>query len=404
MESMVEVEKVMKEIRESAKVIRFEMSKGVVKNKVSLDLHSCLGPLTGVGNYTFELAKRLHSGNRIEYQGNVFNHFRDYDTELLKKNLSYKLSESVFIPQGAIDKLPAWFPFGYSDVFGRSDITHFFQYVVPPKVKGKIVNTIYDMVLMRFPETMEKGNYEVMKNRLFSSIERSNRLITISEFSKREIIELTGYPKEKIDIVYPAASISNTCADRKVVLEKYNITKPFLLFVGSIEPRKNLERLIQAFCKFKSGGGYDGQLVLCGASGWKNERIHEAAETSPYSHDIIFTGYVTVEERNALYKNASAFVFPSIYEGFGIPPLEAMYWGCPVICSNAASLPEVGGDSVCYVDPYSEEDIAEGIDRVLNDREYEKKLVISGKEQCRKFSWDTSAKALEAVYCKMCVE
>ena len=138
-------------------------------------------------------------------------------------------------------------------------------------------------------------------------------------------------------------------------------------------------------------------MILAGGNGWQNDEIYQTAKASPYSKEIIFTGYLSNAEKNGLYQNAELFVFPSLYEGFGMPPLEAMHWGCPVVTSNAASLPEVVGDAAELVDPLDEEHIANGIRRVLSDDARRNELIMLGNQQARKYTWEDSARRLKAV-------
>ena len=199
---------------------------------------------------------------------------------------------------------------------------------------------------------------------------------------------------EKICIVPCAPSIGTDIVPLQKLAERYGITTPYLLYVGTIEPRKNLVRLIRAFERLKREAGIRHQLVLAGGSGWNNEEIYRTAAESPYARDILFTGFVSAAEKNALYKNAAAFVFPTLYEGFGIPPLEAMHFGCPVVTSNAASLPEVVGNAAHLVDPLSEISIAEGIFQLLSDKSYCAALTANGYVQEKKYTWESSADKL----------
>ena len=214
---------------------------------------------------------------------------------------------------------------------------------------------------------------------------------------------MLGVPKEKISVVYNAPSLASNSADYGEICKKFGIRSEYILFVGTIEPRKNVSRLLQAFDLLKGGYKLPHQLVLAGGKGWQDEQIFQTLQNTRFADDIVRTGYVSAEEKNALYQNASVFVFPSVYEGFGIPPLEAMTWGCPVVCANAASLPEVVGDAAELVDPMDESSIANGILRVLTDHEYAQQLIEKGRAQARKFSWDRSAEQLFAV-CKEVLE
>ena len=246
---------------------------------------------------------------------------------------------------------------------------------------------------------MKKSNYQHLTRGLDYSVKRSDKIVTVSHFSKQEIQKYLKVPEEKISVVYNAPSLTEGTADYDAVCKKYGIRGDYILFVGTIEPRKNVARLLRAFDLLKGDSKIPHQLVLAGGKGWQDEQIFQTFQSIKCSNDIVFTGYVSAEEKNTLYQNASAFVFPSIYEGFGIPPLEAMTWGCPVVCAEAASLPEVVGEAAELVDPLDEASIARGILRILSDHDYTSGLIQKGKLRAKEFSWERSAERLFAV-CK----
>jgi glycosyltransferase involved in cell wall biosynthesis len=174
-------------------------------------------------------------------------------------------------------------------------------------------------------------------------------------------------------------------------LGKYpSLPEKFILSVGSLEPRKNLSGLLQAFGQMKSRWGKEFKLVLAGLQGWENKTIWE--QIQQLGDDVLYLGYVPITELGKLYNLASLFVYPSFYEGFGLPPLEAMACGCPVVVSNAASLPEVCGEAAHYVNPYEVESIAAGIEKVLRDDAYRKDLIGKGLARTEQFTWEKSAR------------
>lgn len=366
--------------------------------RVALELQPCCGNRTGIGNYTYELAKRLRPGDGLSFQGNLFNFCGRNDNQSALSGIHMPLAQNQLMPYGVYRRLWNIVPFSYDRLFPPVDITHFFNYIVPPRVKGKVITTIHDMTYLRFPETMDAKNLRRIKKGIMYSIEASELILTISEFSKREIMELLGIPAERIAIVYYAASLSERSADFAKVSELYHIRQPYLLYVGTIEPRKNLKRLLRAYGKLKQEANTPHQLVLAGGRGWRCDDIYQTAAEIPGSKDVVFCGYVSSEIKNALYQNASAFVFPSLYEGFGIPPLEAMTFGVPVVCADAASLPEVVGDCAKLVRPEDEFSIAEGIYQVLSNPSYAQLLGKAGRERAKMFSWDSSAQKLKGIY------
>lgn len=365
---------------------------------VALELQPCWGQLTGIGHYTHELAKRLVPTGEVSFQGNLFNFAGRHDNSFLHDTMPFFVRENKLMPYGIYRRLWKLIPVGYEAFFGEADVTHFFNYIVPPRISGKVITTVHDMTHIRFPETVDKRNLRRLRQGLDYSLARSELIVTSSVFSKKEIVELCGIPEEKIRVIYPAPSISGGTCDRDKLFRRLGISKDYLLYVGTIEPRKNLIRLLKAFEQLRKRKKIDCQMVLCGGNGWKNEEFYKTLEDIDYRDDILLTGYLPTDERNVLYANASVFVYPSIYEGFGIPVLEAMYWETPVICSDAASLPEAGGDAACYVDPLSVESIAEGICRVKTDQAYSETLIARGKQQCKLFSWDDSTKKLIDLY------
>lgn len=362
--------------------------------KVALELQPCCGNRSGIGTYTYEIAKRVFNTDTTQIRGNLFNFRNTKNIKTWFNEVRFPIQEFKFLPYCIYRRIWHVLPIPYNIFFPKADVNIFFDYIVPPRISGHVISVIHDLTFLRFPETMSKRNRRRIQNDIKYSIERSDMLITITEFSKSELIDLLEIPSDKIKIVSPAPSLALDAEDFTDLSYRYNITKPFLLYVGTIEPRKNLVRLMQAFEWLKSKKGMPHQLVLAGGLGWKNNEIQDAIGKSPYKKDIIMTGYITDKEKNTLYQAADLFVFPSVYEGFGIPPLEAMTFGCPVVSSNTASLPEVVGDAAELVDPMNVESIAEGMWKVLSNDLYRAELVQKGYQQAEKFNWDDSAKKL----------
>lgn len=366
--------------------------------KVALELQPCLGQRSGIGIYTYELAKRLQNTETLSFQGNVFNFMGRNDNSASLCGVSMELAENCSMPYGVYRRIWDKVPFSYSKRFPAADITHFFNYIVPPRVDGTVISSIYDMTYLRYPETMDERNLKRIQRDILYSVERSQRIVTISEFSKSEIVSLLQVDPAKIDIVYTNASLHHSCASPEVLWERYGVKAPFILYMGTIEPRKNLSMLIRAFSRFKKETGLPHKLVLAGGKGWKSEDIYATAEGSPVKEDMIFTGYISAEEKNALYQQAATFVFPSLYEGFGMPPLEAMHFDTPVICAEAASLPEVVGDGAVLVPPQDELAWCQAMYDVLSQKELREALVRRGHLRTQRFSWASSAQTLKQIY------
>ena len=365
-----------------------------------MELQPCCGKRSGIGAYTYELAKRLKSGDGLEFCGNVFNFAGRNDNSQALEGIFMPIRESRLLPYGVYRRIWDIVPVRYDSLFPRgTDLTVFFNYIVPPRIEGQVMTAVHDMTYLRYPETMAAQNLRRIRRGIRYSVERSSRILTVSEFSRGEIAELLGVPWEKIEVVYPAPPLRPGPADFEGCVRKWGLRRPYLLFVGTIEPRKNIARLLRAFALLKEKDRIPHQLVLAGGRGWRDEEIMETARGIRHGGDVIFTGYVSGDEKSALYRNAEVFVFPSLYEGFGIPPLEAMAHGCPVVCANAASLPEVVGAAAELVDPLDAEGIAEGLRRVISDRGYAGNLREKGRIQARKYTWESSAERLRAL-CK----
>ena len=282
--------------------------------------------------------------------------------------------------------------------FIESDITHFFNYIVPPKVKGKVITTIYDMSYKLYPETLDQKNLIRIVQDIHYSIERSDIIITISENTKKEILEEFKIPEEKVKIIYPSFDTIVSDQSFAEITDKFNIPSRYILYVGNLEPRKNIPALINSFAKLKKESGLDYHLVIAGQKGWLYESIFNTVDDLNISKNVTFTGFISAEDKSALYKNAFLFVYPSLYEGFGIPILEAMSSGIPVVCSNTSSMPEVAGDAALLVDPHKPDDIVDAMYKMLTSEELRSSKIKLGYHQAGKFSWDKSTEKLIKIY------
>lgn len=368
-------------------------------SKVALELQPCCGNRSGIGTYTYELAKRLQNDNELEFTGNIFNFLGLSNNTSSLYDISMPIHTQKIMPYGVYRRIWHTLPFSYNNLFEMADLHIFFDYIVPPRIDGKVITTIHDLTFLRYPETMSKQNLRRITQDIGYSIERSNHVIVVSEFTKKEVIQLLGVSPERISVVYNAPSISKEIIEWDKVGTKFKIKKPYLLYVGTIEPRKNIIRIIQAYEQLKNEVGISHQLILAGGMGWNTEEIHKIIDKSLYKEEIVLTGYISGVEKNTLYSNATAFIFPSLYEGFGIPPLEAMHFGCPVVCTNAASLPEVVGNSAELVNPLDKVSIAQGVWNVLFQDGRANELKERGYGRIKNFSWEISSQQLKKI-CK----
>jgi glycosyltransferase involved in cell wall biosynthesis len=259
--------------------------------------------------------------------------------------------------------------------------------------------TIHDLAFKYFPETFTQK--DLLKINLLTrlAVTSADRIITISESSKKDILKFYPSAKaENIRVIYHGfdPDVFAGARDRAKETEiknRYGIDGPYLLYIGAIQPRKNLELLADAFDKVRAGGELPSlKLVLVGEKAWLSDGVFKKIEASPHKNDILCLGRVEFETLGHLLRGAEAFVFPSLYEGFGIPVLEAFAARVPVICADNSSLPEVGGDAVVYFDGKNATDLAEKIKKVLSDENLRKTCVEKGLERIKKFSWEKCAK------------
>ena len=381
---------------ESNLIISFEVSPLV--NDVKTGIGYCeSGQVTEIS--------KAHSGtDRIKFE---FFSLRNHDRKLariepyLMDNCEINMSRfSGFIYKA----VSTFIPLPYSWFFGKgSDITHFFNYIVPPFVHGKKVVTIHDMVYKAFPETMNSKTRILLNLAMNKSMKRADAVVTDSEFSRSEIIKYFPQYRDKVEVVPCGVDCDmfKPVQDRSIIEKvkaNHNIKGKYFLYLGTLEPRKNLTRLVKAYEILSRRKEDCPLLVLAGGKGWLYDEIFEEVNKSGLGDKVIFTQYIPGEEICPLMNGAEAFVFPSLYEGFGMPPLEAMACGTPVIVSGSASLPEVVGDCGLIVDAYSEESLADAMGKIADNEELRKQLSEKGIIRAREFSWKKSAEKLYTIY------
>lgn len=277
----------------------------------------------------------------------------------------------------------------------RRELDIFFSptHYLPLHIPCPSVISILDVSYIKFPKAFKKRDLYQLKLWGKYSINKASKIITISEASKNDIINYYGAASSKVVVVYPGIKDM----DKKVkinIRSKYNIKEDYILFVGTLQPRKNLTNLIEAFSEVRDKNI---NLVIVGKKGWMFEEILAAPKKYGVSERVRFIDNVSDEDLPEFYSNALCFVLPSLYEGFGLPILEAMQNGCPVITSKVSSLPEAGGDAALYINPHDSSDITDKLDRVLSDGELREDMVKKGFEQVKKFSWEHTARNVLSV-------
>lgn len=287
-------------------------------------------------------------------------------------------------------------------LLNRKKLDVFFSptHYLPPFGPGNSVISVLDVSYLYFPELFTKKDLIQLKEWTKFSAKKAKKILTISESSKSDIIKEYKVSESKVVVVYPGVkqvssvrqaqdkSIKYQVLSMDKLREKFGIDGKYILFVGTLQPRKNIVKLIEAFSKLDK----DLELVIVGRKGWQYEEILSAPDKYGVKDKVRFLDSVTSEDLPSFYKNAEFFILPSLYEGFGLPVLEAMSYGCPVITSNISSLPEAGGDGALYVDPGDVNDIALKMKKLLEDDKLRNDLIKKGYDQVKKFSWEKSAR------------
>jgi glycosyltransferase involved in cell wall biosynthesis len=288
------------------------------------------------------------------------------------------------------------------------DLFHTPHYVLPVLTRRPAVVTVHDCIHLLFPQYLPgRLAFAYARSMMGNAVRRSQLVLTVSEASRHDILRF--YPQadpERIHVV-PNAIDESLLAhpgeeEMERVRERYQIHGRFILYAGNIKPHKNLERLVTAFAHLRRRGGFaDGKLFIIGDQMHEASALRRRVEAEGVRQDVRFFGFVPDRTLAALYRLAAVFAFPSLYEGFGLPPLEAMACGTPVVTSRISSIPEVVGDAALLVDPYDVEDIAGALERSLTDEPLRQELVARGLRRARQFSWDRSVRAIHAMYMRV---
>lgn len=293
-------------------------------------------------------------------------------------------------------ELPAWVDRDNVDVFWGTQ--HILPIRMPKRIKA--VLTVCDLVHLVFPETMKRLNFLINKYLIPPSVNRTDAIVTISDWTMKDVVKYL-HPQNKImevtylgvgDHMYPRDPEKS----KRSVAQKFGVAGPFILTVGTFEPRKNINGLFKAFSLIADKIPHS--IVIVGQKGWKNKEIIDEVKRSNIQHRVRLLGYVADGDLPELYSAAELFVFPSLYEGFGLPPLEAMTCGVPVVASNISSLPEVVGDAAVLVNPYDPSTIADGIMRIVTNPASRADYIKRGFDQASKFKWEKTAQQMVDVF------
>jgi len=355
--------------------------------------------LTGVGNYTYNLIRELlniYTGKNIiliNYKN--CNNFIPVD-KLIIGNPFEKISKTYL-----------WYPYIFAlnyikECFNNLDIIHN-PYQAPTFFnlkKQKYIITVHDLIQILFPKEVKPLVHLIQKTMLPRTLKTADMVIVVSHSTKYDLIKYLKIPENKIKVIYHGVNKNyKPLSDNEIknIRRKYNLKYPFILYVGGIGGQKNIPTLIKAFYKIKKLG-VPYKLVLTGKKRWKYREIFKLVDKLNLQKDVIFTGYVPEGDLPALYNAADLFVYPSLYEGFGLPPLEAMACGTPVITSNTSSLPEVVGDAGIMVDPYDVDGLAKAMYEVLTNDGLREELRKRGLKRAKLFNWKKCAEEHLRVY------
>jgi glycosyltransferase involved in cell wall biosynthesis len=288
---------------------------------------------------------------------------------------------------------------------GRVDIFHSPDFVLPPVVAARTALTIHDLSFMRYPECSSPPLLEYLMRSVPRSVARADLLLADSASTRQDLVDLLGVPEERVRVVYAGveerfAPVQDDALVR-ATLHQYGIQRPYILGLGTLQPRKNFVRLIRAYDRLRRERNLPHQLIIGGGRGWLYEEIDACIESLGLHEQVRLIGFVNDNDLPALYTAADVFAFPSLYEGFGIPVLEAMACGTPVVTATASSLPEVAGDAALLVSPTDEEALADALWRALDDTALRETLRRRGFEQVQRFTWKAAAQQLLASYTEL---
>ena len=363
--------------------------------------------IAGIGYYIHYLLQNIAGIDKENEYILLYNSFRksflkgapEYKYENFR-NVIFRIPNPVFSGIAGTS-LAGLIP--VENLTGKIDIFHATNFLLPYCKYARSILTIYDLSILKFNNFHPlKRRMVFSKDRLSNSAGKADAIITCSEATKTDIVEILDVPPEKIKVIYAAVSAEfGKMASRQSIekaLKKYSLPERYILFVGTLEPRKNVARLIEAFGEAKKRIGPGFKLVLAGGKGWYYKDIFTAIDRLSLNDSVVYLDYVVREDLPLILSGAQAFVYPSIYEGFGLPPLEAISRGIPTLVSDVSCFPEIIGDGALKVDPYSVDAIADGICRILTDKGLRESLKQKGLEKAKAYSWEKAARETLALY------
>jgi glycosyltransferase involved in cell wall biosynthesis len=372
--------------------------------RIGIDYTAAVRQIAGIGRYTRGLVNALAKIDRInEYVLFTAGGKSSEEWPANFKCRSVPLSDRIFAIVWHRLRLPIW----VEAFIGRVDVFHSPDFLIPPVRKAKTIVTVHDLSFIRLPECADANLRIYLEKAVPRSVERADLVLADSENTKDDLVELLGVPRSKVKVIYPGVDERFRPLKDELALndvrKRYELPSRFILSLGTLEPRKNLTRLIEAFSLLSLLSPFPFpfsplSLVIAGGKGWLYEDIFRKVEELGLGERVVFTGFVSDADLPVIYNLAELFVFPSLYEGFGLPVLEAMACGTPVVTSNSSSLPEVVGEAGLMVDPMDVEGLAEAMWRALSDHPLRERMIRSGMRRARGFTWEKSAEELLSLY------
>jgi glycosyltransferase involved in cell wall biosynthesis len=364
--------------------------------KIGIISASLNGQFTGIANVTYNLIANLVKINsENEYYLINWKHttaFNDMKQIVIRNPLprfyrTYTWFLYMALNSKRIDHLDI--------VHNPAQVPTFF------KIRQKNIITVHDITPYLFPETHARGRPLIYKLFFPRTLRNADRIIADSNSTKTDLIKHLVVPNEKITVIHPGVDHEKykplADSEKHSIRGVYGLISPFILYIGSLEPRKNLVSLLKAFHKVAGKIG-EYKLVIGGKKAWKYQEIFDTIAMLGLQDRVVFTGYIPQQDLPKMYNAADLLVFPSIYEGFGLPPLEAMACGIPVITSNTSSLPEVVGDAAVMINPLDVDALADAMYQVLTDQELKEKMIRKGIERAELFTWEKTAQETLKVY------
>jgi glycosyltransferase involved in cell wall biosynthesis len=366
---------------------------------IYVDVSAAVHAKAGIGRYAGSLARALVA-RQPERFALFYNRERDTQPPAGLESVPRRTVRAGYKPWRMAVWLGQLARAGFDRLVPGAELFHATEHLLPPLRGVPTVLTVHDMIFKLFPEHQKRLNYWYLNATMPLYCRRADAIVTVSEWSKRDMVAHYGLDPGKVTVIHEAASPEFVPVPAEAVDEvqrRYGLPEQFLVHVGTIEPRKNLRRLVEALQGLRDAG-LSIPLVLTSAKGWLYEGFFRRLEELEVRDSVHLTGYVPATDLPALYSMATATVLASVYEGFGLPVLEAMACGTPVVAANNSSLPEVVGDAGLMVDAGDPKALAGALARLLTDQVLRARLVAAGYEQARKFTWEVAGRNLLDIY------